>query len=49
MGLVILGGTGAGKGTKTAKISNNIGILSISTGKILRTGIAEELDFFLNN
>ena len=44
MRLVILGGTGSGKGTQTAKISKNFGILSISTGKILRTGIATGSD-----
>lgn len=44
MRLVILGGTGSGKGTQTAKIGNNFSILSISTGKILRTGIATGSD-----
>lgn len=44
MRLVILGGTGSGKGTQTAKIRYNFGILSISTGEILRTGIATGSD-----
>ena len=42
MRLVILGGTGSGKATQTAKISNNFDILSVSTGEILRKGIATE-------
>lgn len=40
MRLVILGGTGSGKGTQTAKISEKFGIPNISTGEILRRGIA---------
>ena len=44
MQLVILGGTGLGKATQIAKISNNFNILSISTGEILRTGITIESD-----
>ena len=45
MQLVILEGTGSGKGTQTAKIGNNFSILSVSTGKILRTGIFTGSDF----
>ena len=44
MRLVILGGTGSGKGTQTAKISDSLEILSISTGEILRTGITTGSD-----
>ncbi|MGD1918478.1 MAG: adenylate kinase [Pleurocapsa sp.] len=40
MRLVILGGTGSGKGTQTARILDKLGIPSISTGEILRNGIA---------
>ena len=42
--LVILGGTGSGKGTQTAKINDSFGIPSISTGEILRTGITTGSD-----
>ncbi|VEP16035.1 Adenylate kinase 2 [Hyella patelloides LEGE 07179] len=44
MKLVILGGTGSGKGTQTAKISSNFAIPSISIGEVLRTGIATRSD-----
>lgn len=44
MRLVILGGTGSGKGTQTNKISNNFAIPNISIGEILRLGIAHESD-----
>ncbi|MBE9045923.1 nucleoside monophosphate kinase [Pleurocapsales cyanobacterium LEGE 10410] len=40
MRLVILGGTGSGKGTQTARLSDRLKILSISMGDILREGIA---------
>jgi len=40
MRLVMLGGTGSGKGTQTVKLCNNNQIQSISTGNILRKGIA---------
>lgn len=35
MKLVILGGTGSGKGTQAAKISNNFAIPSIYIGEVL--------------
>lgn len=44
MRLVILGGTGSGKGTQTAKISGSLAIPSIATGEILRMGIATGSD-----
>ena len=44
MRLVILGGTGSGKGTQTARIANKLNIPSISTGEILRNGIAAETE-----
>lgn len=40
MRLVILGGTGSGKGTQTARLRDRLNIPSISTGDILREGIA---------
>ena len=40
MRLVMLGGTGSGKGTQTAKLCDRLKITSISTGDILRQGIA---------
>lgn len=44
MRLVILGGTGSGKGTQTAKLCDRLQITSISTGDILRQGIANGTD-----
>ena len=44
MYLVMLGGTGSGKGTQTAEIVASFGIPSISTGEILRTGITTRSD-----
>jgi len=44
MRLVILGGTGSGKGTQTARICDRLNIPSISTGDILRSGIAAATD-----
>ncbi|MGK7934554.1 MAG: adenylate kinase [Xenococcaceae cyanobacterium] len=44
MRLVMLGGTGSGKGTQTAKLSDRLNIASISTGDILRQGIATGTD-----
>lgn len=39
MRLVMLGGTGSGKGTQTAKLCDRFKITSIATGDILREGI----------
>ena len=39
MRLVILGGTGSGKGTQTARLCDRLNIPSVSTGVILREGI----------
>lgn len=44
MRLVMLGGTGSGKGTQTAKICDRLNIPSISTGDILRAGIVAGTD-----
>ena len=44
MRLVMLGGTGSGKGTQTAKLCDRLKILPISTGDILREGIAAGTD-----
>lgn len=44
MRLVILGGTGSGKGTQTAKLCDRLNIVTISTGDILRRGIATGTD-----
>lgn len=44
MRLVMLGGTGSGKGTQTAKICDRLKILNISTGDMLRAGIASKTD-----
>ena len=44
MRLVMLGGTGSGKGTQTAKLSDRLKIPSISTGDILRAGIASKTE-----
>jgi adenylate kinase len=41
MTLIMLGPPGAGKGTQTAVLSKKLGIISISTGHILRTAISE--------
>ncbi len=40
MKLVILGGPGAGKGTQAARLCQQLGITSISTGDVLRQAIA---------
>lgn len=47
MRLVILGGTGSGKGTQTAKIRDSFAIPSISIGEVLRTGISTRSDLGL--
>ena len=44
MRLVMLGGTGSGKGTQTNKLSTYLKIINISTGDILRQGIATGTD-----
>lgn len=44
MRLVMLGGTGSGKGTQTAKLCDRLNLPSISTGDILREGIAAKTD-----
>ena len=44
MRLVMLGGTGSGKGTQTAKLGDRLNIASISTGDILRQGMATGTD-----
>ena len=44
MRLIILGGTGSGKGTQTARLCDRLNIPSISTGEILRQGIASGTD-----
>lgn len=44
MRLVILGGTGSGKGTQTANIGKRIQIPAIATGEILRQGIEAKTD-----
>ena len=40
MRLIMLGGTGSGKGTQTARLCDRYHIASISTGDILRSAIA---------
>ncbi|MEC4986325.1 MAG: adenylate kinase [Oscillatoria sp. PMC 1068.18] len=42
MRLVILGGSGAGKGTQARRLSTQLGIPAIATGEILRGAIAAE-------
>lgn len=44
MRIVMLGGTGSGKGTQTAKIGDRLGISRISTGGIFREAIATGTD-----
>ena len=44
MRLVMLGGTGSGKGTQTAKLCDRLKIPSISTGDTLRAGIASKTE-----
>lgn len=44
MRLVMLGGTGSGKGTQTTKLCDRLNISAISTGDILREGIAMQTD-----
>ena len=44
MRLVMLGGTGAGKGSQTARICDRLNITSISMGDILRNNIASKTD-----
>ena len=40
----MLGGTGSGKGTQTAKLCDRFNIPSVSTGDILRAGIASKTE-----
>jgi len=47
MRLVILGGTGSGKGTQVSKLSENFGCFSISTSEILRSNVANSSDLGL--
>ncbi|MBZ8181160.1 nucleoside monophosphate kinase [Oscillatoria salina IIICB1] len=42
MRLVMLGGSGAGKGTQARRLSTQLGIPAIATGEILRGGIAAD-------
>jgi adenylate kinase len=42
--LVILGGPGAGKGTQSSQLCEALGLLSIATGDMLRTAIAQQTD-----
>ena len=44
MRLVLLGRTGSGKGTQTRRICDRLNIPNISTGEILRNGIAANTD-----
>ncbi|MCH7759863.1 adenylate kinase [candidate division TA06 bacterium] len=44
LNLVILGPSGAGKGTQAERVSKRYGIYRISTGELLREGIKEETD-----
>lgn len=44
MRAIVLGGTGSGKGTQTAKLSTYLNIINISTGDILRHGMATGTD-----
>ena len=44
MRLVMLGGTGSGKGTQTTKLCDRLNLVTISTGDILRKGIATGTD-----
>ena len=44
MRLVMLGGTGSGKGTQTTKLCVRLNITAISTGYILREGISMQTD-----
>ena len=47
MRLVILGGTGAGKGTQSERLCSALDIRGISTGEILREAIAAQTDLGL--
>ncbi|MEL6439634.1 MAG: adenylate kinase [Cyanobacteria bacterium J06621_8] len=44
MRLIVLGGTGSGKGTQTAKLCDRLKIPNIATGDILRASIASETE-----
>ena len=44
MRLVMLGGTGSGKGTQTTKLCDRLNIVAISMGDVLREGIAQKTD-----
>ena len=44
MRLVMLGGTGSGKGTQTARLYDRLNIPCISMGDILREGITQQTD-----
>lgn len=47
MRLVILGGAGAGKGTQARRLSTYLNVPAISTGDILRSGIASRTELGL--
>ena len=47
MRLVILGGTGSGKGTQVSKLCENFGCFGVSTSEILRSNVAEGSDLGL--
>lgn len=47
MRLVILGGTGSGKGTQVSKLCINLGCVGISTSEILRSNVANQSELGL--
>ena len=47
MRLVILGGTGSGKGTQVGRLCKSFGCVGISTSNILRSNVASESDLGL--
>ena len=49
MRLVILGGTGSGKGTQTYQLSSKLAIPDISVGNILQTNIVQKSDLGLKS